>query len=134
MYSSRLIDHFNDPRNAGILPHPDGVGRVGDPGCGDYVHLFIRVRAGRIRDIGYEICGCPAAIATTSVLSEMARSRTLHEAVGITEQAVADALGGLPEAKMHCSTLAVEALRRSIVDYLQRHRTKKSSEKGSVRP
>lgn len=126
MYSSKVIDHFSNPRNAGCLPDADGVGTIGDPDCGDFVRIYIRVRANRLREVTFEICGCPASIATTSVLTEMASGKTLDEAVSIAEKDVVDALAGLPEAKVHCSNLGVAALRLAIIDYLQKQKTKKN--------
>ncbi len=127
IYTARVIDHFTNPRNTGIIADADGVGTIGDPGCGDFVRIYIRVRADRLREISFEICGCPAAIATTSVLTEMATGKTLGEAVAITEEDVVDALNGLPESKIHCSNLSAAALRQAIVDYLQRNKRKKTN-------
>ncbi len=120
MYSTTVMDHFKNPRNVGIIPAANGIGTIGDPDCGDYVRIYIRVRANRVCEVGFEICGCPASIATTSVLTEMAIGKTLDEAVAITEADVVNALAGLPEAKIHCSNLGTAALRQAVVDYLQR--------------
>jgi len=125
MYTARVIDHFQNPRNVGIIPDADGVGTVGDPDCGDFVRIYIRVRADRIKEISFEICGCPASIATASVLTEMADGRSLRDAVAITEDDVVRALSGLPESKVHCSNIGVAALRQAVVDYLQKHKKKK---------
>ncbi len=125
MYTAQVIDHFTNPRNTGQIPDADGVGTIGDPGCGDFVRIYLRVRANRIRDIAFEICGCPASIATTSVLTEMASGKSLDEAVAITEDDVVNALAGLPESKVHCSNLGTGALRQAIVDYLQRYKKKR---------
>ncbi len=125
MYSAQVIDHFINPRNTGIIPDADGIGTIGDPDCGDFVRIFIRVRANRLREVSFEICGCPASIATTSILTEMVIGKTLDETVAITEADVVNALAGLPEAKIHCSNLSTAALRQAIVDYLQRYKQNK---------
>ena len=125
MYTAKVIEHFTNPRNVGQLPEANGAGTIGDPDCGDFVKINILVRADRIKDISFEICGCPASIATTSILTEMAAGKSLNDAVSITEEDVLDALGGLPEEKVHCSNLGTAALRLAIVDYLQRHKKKK---------
>ena len=122
MYSARVIDHFKNPRNVGIIPDADGTGTIGDPDCGDYVRIYIRVRANRLREVSFEICGCPASIAATSVLTELVTGKTLDEAVAVTEEDVVNALAGLPEPKIHCSNLGTAALRQAIVDYLQRYK------------
>ncbi|MFO7952251.1 MAG: iron-sulfur cluster assembly scaffold protein [Bacillota bacterium] len=127
MYTALVIDHFINPRNAGQIPDADGIGTIGDPECGDFVRIYIRVRADRLCGIAFEICGCPASIATTSVLTEMASGKSLNEALAITEDDVLKALKGLPESKVHCSNLGVEALRQAIVEYLQRHKKKKEA-------
>jgi len=129
MYTAKVMDHFQNPRNVGIIPDADGMGTVGDPDCGDFVRIYIRVRADRIKDISFEICGCPASIATSSVLTEMAYGRSLRDAVAITEDDVLKALSGLPESKEHCSNIGVAALRQAIVDYLQKHKKKKETAK-----
>ena len=127
MYTTQVIDHFTNPRNAGQIPGADGMGTIGDPDCGDFVRIYIKVRADRIRDIAFEICGCPASIATTSVLTEIASGKRLNDAVAITEEEVIKALKGLPEAKVHCSNLGVAALRQAVVDYLQCNKKKKQA-------
>ncbi len=127
MYTAQVIDHFTNPRNVGTIAGADGIGNVGDPDCGDFVRIYIRVRANRLREIAFEICGCPASIATTSVLTEMAVGKTLDEAVAIAETDVLSLLGGLPDAKAHCSNLGTAALRRAIADYLQRNKRKKAN-------
>jgi len=132
MYTARVIDHFQNPRNVGIIPDADGVGTVGDPDCGDFVRIYIRVRADRIKEISFEICGCPASIATASVLTEMADGRSLRDAVAITEDDVVRALSGLPESKVHCSNIGVAALRQAVVDYLQKHKKKKETTKRQI--
>ncbi len=132
MYSARVMEHFQNPRNVGIIPGADGIGTVGDPDCGDFVRIYIRVRADRIREISFEICGCPASIATASVLTEMASGKSLRDAVAITEDDVVKTLSGLPESKVHCSNIGVAALRQAVVDYLQKHKKKKETPKGKI--
>jgi len=121
MYSKRVIDHFTNPRNAGEIPEPDGTGTVGNPACGDLMTIQIKVQDDIIKDIKFKTFGCAAAIATSSMITEMAIGKTLAEAYKITRQDVADSLDGLPPAKMHCSNLASDALRIAIDDYLKNH-------------
>ncbi len=120
MYTEKLIDHFQNPRNVGSIPDADGVGTIGDPGCGDFLRLYIKIKEDRLSEIKFEVFGCPAAIATTSVLTEVALGKKLAEVFKITDQDIADALGGLPEAKMHCSNLGTVALYFAIMDYFSR--------------
>ena len=117
MYSDKVMDHFTNPRNVGIMEEPTVLVKVGDPGCGDALLLFLKIEEDRIRDIKYKIFGCGAAIATSSVASELAMGKTLDEALQITDQAIADALDGLPAEKMHCSNLAAGALKAAINEY-----------------
>jgi len=119
-YSDKVLEHFRNPRNIGVLDDPDGVGEFGDPGCGDTFWVYIRVGGGRIQDIRFQIQGCPSAIACGSVLTEMAKGRTLDEALRIRNEDVLVALGGLPDPKEHCSNLGAEALHRAVYDYLGR--------------
>ncbi|GAB4274609.1 MAG: Fe-S cluster assembly scaffold protein NifU [Coriobacteriia bacterium] len=120
MYSEKVMEHFRNPRNVGIIEDPDGVGEVGNPVCGDMMKITISVEDDRIADIRFQTLGCGAAIATSSIVTEMAKGMTLDEAARITKQDVADSLGGLPPAKMHCSVLATEGLRKAIEDYRSR--------------
>ena len=119
-YGRAVLDHFLDPRNVGELENPDGVGEAGDPNCGDAVRIMIRVAGNRIADIGFLAFGCPAALAVSSALTEIARGRTLDQAVEISDLEVSEALGGLPEEKLHCSTMAIGELRTSIRDHVLR--------------
>ena len=121
MYSDKVMDHFQNPRNVGKMEHPDGVGKQGNPVCGDVMELAIRVTNGRIEEARFQTFGCCAAIATSSMVTEMVKGKTLDEAERISKQAVADALDGLPPAKMHCSNLAADALRDAIADYRKNH-------------
>ncbi len=120
MYTPLVMKHFLDPKNAGKIPRPDGVGTTGDPSCGDYLRIYICVEDERISEIKFEVYGCPAAIATSSVLTERAKGKTLDEALLITEADVSKALGGLPEPKEHCSNLGTAALRQAIENYRKR--------------
>lgn len=112
-----MLDHFRNPRNVGEIEDPDGVGTVGNPVCGDLMTIYIKVNDDRIEDIKFKTFGCGAAIATTSMTTEMAKGKTLDEAMKITRQDVAEELGGLPPIKMHCSNLAADALHEAIKDY-----------------
>ena len=117
IYNEKVMEHFKNPRNVGELEHADGVGQVGNPVCGDVMKIFIKVKNGKISDIKFKTYGCVSAIATTSMLTEMAKGKTLKEAKKITRDDVAEALGGLPPIKMHCSNLAADALKKAIEDY-----------------
>ena len=117
MYSEKVLDHFRNPRNVGEIEDADGVGTVGNPVCGDMMSIYIKVEDDRIADVKFRTFGCGAAIATTSMTTELAKGKTLDEAMEITRQDVADELGGLPPVKMHCSNLAADALHEAIKDY-----------------
>jgi nitrogen fixation NifU-like protein len=117
MYSEKLMDHFTNPRNVGEIPDADGVGEEGNPTCGDVMKLTIKVKDDRIEDIKFRTFGCGAAIAVSSMVTEMAKGRTLDEALAITKESVAAALDGLPPQKMHCSNLGADALHKAIEDY-----------------
>ncbi len=117
MYSQNVIDHFTHPRNQGHMDNPDGVGKVGNPVCGDVMYIYIKVKENVIEDIKWETMGCAAAIATSSMITELAKGKTLEEAEKITRGDVAEALDGLPPVKMHCSNLAADGLRLAIEDY-----------------
>ncbi|MGI6422995.1 MAG: Fe-S cluster assembly scaffold protein NifU [Syntrophomonadaceae bacterium] len=120
MYSQKVMDHFMNPRNVGALDAADGVGEVGNPVCGDIMHIEIQVKDNIIEDIKFKTFGCAAAIATSSMVTEMVKGKTLEEAERITNRTVADALDGLPPVKMHCSNLAADALHQAIKDYIAR--------------
>jgi nitrogen fixation NifU-like protein len=111
------MDHFRNPRNVGDIENPDGVGRVGNPVCGDIMELYIKVKDEVIVDAKFKTFGCGAAIATSSMVTELIKNKTIEEASSISNRAVAEALGGLPPIKMHCSVLAEEALTKAIEDY-----------------
>ena len=122
MYTEKLIEHFKNPRNVGEIPDADGVGTIGDPGCGDYLSVYIKLKDDRLSEIKFAVYGCPAAIATTSVLTELAVGKTLEEALEITDADIAAALDGLPDPKMHCSNLGTEALLKAVLDYLSKRK------------
>jgi nitrogen fixation NifU-like protein len=117
MYSERVMDHFMNPRNVGDMEDPDGVGIEGNPTCGDAMKIFIKVKDGRIVDAKFKTFGCGAAIAVSSMVTEMVKGKTLDEALAISKEAVANELGGLPPQKMHCSNLGADALKKAIEDY-----------------
>ncbi|MDP2921987.1 MAG: Fe-S cluster assembly scaffold protein NifU [Candidatus Omnitrophota bacterium] len=116
-YSEKVMDHFRNPRNVGEIPDADGIGNVGNPVCGDIMRLYIKVDDGRITDAKFKTFGCGAAIATSSMVTEIVKGKTIEDALKISNRAVAEALGGLPKVKMHCSVLAEEALKSAIEDY-----------------
>jgi nitrogen fixation NifU-like protein len=121
IYSEKVMEHFGNPRNVGVIENADGVGEVGNPICGDVMKITIKVSDDRIDDIKFQTLGCGAAIATSSIVTEMAKGMTLEEAAAITKKQVADELGGLPPAKMHCSVLATDGLKVAVDDYLKKH-------------
>lgn len=120
VYSEKVMEHFMNPRNVGEMEDPDGVGEVGNPVCGDMMTFYIKVKDGRLEDVKFKTFGCGAAIAVSSMVSEMAKGKTLEEARKITPDLVAKELGGLPKNKMHCSNLGAQALNKAIEDYLAR--------------
>ncbi|MFA5070155.1 MAG: Fe-S cluster assembly scaffold protein NifU [Patescibacteria group bacterium] len=116
-YTKKVLDHFQNPHNLGRIENADGVGEVGNPVCGDIMKLYIKVKDDKITDIKFETLGCGAAIATSSMITDLARGKTIKEAKRISREDIADELGGLPPVKMHCSNLAAEALAKAIKDY-----------------
>lgn len=116
-YSEKVIDHFTNPRNVGVLEDADGVGKVGNPVCGDMMEMSIKVENDVIADIRFRTFGCGAAIATSSIATELIKGRTIDEALQLTNRAIAQALDGLPPVKMHCSVLAADALKMALADY-----------------
>ncbi len=117
MYSERVMDHFTNPRNVGDMADADGIGTEGNPTCGDAMKIYIKVRDGRIVDAKFKTFGCGAAIAVSSMVTEMVKGKTLDEALAISKETVAAELGGLPPQKMHCSNLGADALKKAIEDY-----------------
>ncbi len=120
MYTPLVMAHFKNPKHWGKMKDPDGVGRVGNPVCGDVMWIYIKVRDDRIVDISFETFGCVAAIATSSMATEMVLGKTLREAWELSNKAVAKALGGLPPNKLHCSLLAEQGIKAAIEDYLKK--------------
>ena len=120
LYGEKVMDHFKNPRNVGEIEEPDGIGHVGNPICGDVMELYIKVKDDIIVDAKFKTFGCGAAIATSSMVTELVKGKSIKEALAISNRAVAEALGGLPPVKMHCSVLAEEALRSAIDDYLKK--------------
>ncbi len=117
IYSEKVMEHFMNPRNVGEIENPDGMGEIGNPICGDMMTFYIKVKDNSLEDVKFKTFGCGAAIAVSSMVSEMARGKTLEEALKITPRVVADELGGLPKQKLHCSNLGAEALTKAIKDY-----------------
>ena len=117
MYSQKVMDHFVHPRNVGEIPDADGTGKIGNPVCGDIMVLYIQVQDNRIQDVKFQTFGCGAAIATSSMVTELVKGKTVEEAEQISRNTVAEALDGLPPNKMHCSNLAADALHKATEDY-----------------
>ncbi len=124
MYNEKVLEHFRNPRNVGKIEDANGIGRVGNPVCGDVMVMYLRIRDERIEDAKFETFGCGAAIATSSMSTELIKGKSIEEALRVTNKVVAEALGGLPPHKMHCSVLAEEAIKAAIEDY----RRKKNKE------
>jgi nitrogen fixation NifU-like protein len=121
MYSEKVMDHFMNPRNVGEIENADGVGQVGNPKCGDIMKMYLKIEDGVITDAKFKTFGCGAAVATSSIATEIIKGKTVEEALKITNKAVAEALDGLPPIKMHCSNLAEEAIKAAINDYMCRN-------------
>jgi len=128
VYNETLIDHFVHPRNVGEIENPDAIGTVGDPACGDFIRIYLKVKDGRISDFRFLTQGCPGAIATASIATELAIGKTLDEALKLTDNDVILAAGGIPARKAHCSLLAIRGLHEAIANYWK----KKTGEKESV--
>lgn len=126
-YSAKVMEHFQNPRNVGEIENPDGVGEIGNPICGDIMKLYIKVKDNRVVDAKFKTFGCGAAIATSSMITELVKNKTLEEAERISKQTVAEALDGLPANKMHCSNLAADALHKAIEDYKNKKSIKHSN-------
>ncbi|MCX5781516.1 MAG: Fe-S cluster assembly scaffold protein NifU [Elusimicrobia bacterium] len=119
-YSEKVMEHFQNPRNVGEIKDADGIGTVGNPVCGDLMTFYIKVKDNKLEDVKFKTFGCGAAIAVSSMVSEMAKGKTIEEALKITNASVAQELGGLPPNKMHCSNLGADALHKAIEDYLNK--------------
>ena len=120
-YSEKVMDHFSNPRNVGEIENPDGIGEAGNPRCGDIMKIYLRVKDNVIEDVKFKTFGCASAIASSSMATELIKNKTVDEAWELTNTAVAEALGGLPPIKMHCSVLAEEAIHKAINDYRVKH-------------
>jgi nitrogen fixation NifU-like protein len=119
-YSEKVIDHFTNPRNVGLVEDADGVGKVGNPVCGDMMEMSVKIDSDVITDVKFRTFGCGAAIATSSMATELIKGRTVDDALELTNRAIAQALGGLPPVKMHCSVLAADALKMALADYYRK--------------
>ena len=124
MYTEKVMDHFTNPRNVGEIENADGVGEVGNAKCGDIMRIYLDIDGDIIKDVKFKTFGCGAAVATSSMVTEMVKGKTIEEALVISNAAVAEALGGLPPAKMHCSNLAADALHAAIKDYHEKQQKK----------
>lgn len=122
MYSNKVIEHFMTPRNVGSMVDADGEGSYGDPNCGDSLNIYIKVKHNVIEDISFLVFGCTASVATSSMTTVLAKGKTIEEALEIKEEDIVEALDGLPENKLHCSNLGVQALRSAINDYLEKNK------------
>lgn len=119
-YSEKVMDHFANPRNVGEMPDADGIGEVGNPKCGDIMKMYIKVRDGFITDVSFKTFGCGAAIATSSMATELVKGKSIEDALKLTNKAVMEALDGLPPVKIHCSVLAEQAIKAALSDYYKR--------------
>jgi len=132
MYNEKIMEHFVNPRNVGEIVNPDGVGQVGNAKCGDIMKMYIKVEDNRIVDVKFKTFGCGAAIASSSMATEIIKGKTLDEALKLSNKAVAEALGGLPAVKMHCSVLAEEAIKGAVEDYKSKNNAKYSVESKGI--
>ena len=121
LYSEKVMDHFMHPRNVGTIENADGVGEVGNAKCGDIMKIYLKIENDIIKDVKFETFGCGSAIASSSMATEMIKGKSIHEALELTNKAVAEALDGLPAHKMHCSVLAEEAIKKALTDYFDKH-------------
>jgi len=121
-YSEKVLDHFKHPRNVGEIENADGTGEVGNPVCGDMMTFYVKIKDNKIEDVKFKTFGCGAAIAVSSMVSEMAKGKTLEEAMKLTNEMVAQELGGLPPNKLHCSNLGADALHKAIENYLAKQK------------
>ena len=121
LYSEKVMDHFKNPRNVGVIENADGVGEVGNAKCGDIMKIYLKIENNIIEDVKFETFGCGSAIASSSMATEMIKGKSIFEAMELTNKAVAEALDGLPAAKLHCSVLAEEAIKKALKDYFDRN-------------
>ena len=125
LYSEKVMDHFRNPRNVGVIEDADGVGEVGNAKCGDIMKMYLKIADDTITDVKFETFGCGSAIASSSMATELIKGKPVSEAMTLTNKAVAEALDGLPDYKMHCSVLAEEAIRNALEDYYTKHPEKR---------
>ncbi len=121
LYSEKVMDHFRNPRNVGVIEDADGVGEVGNAKCGDIMKIYLKIENGIVEDVKFETFGCASAVASSSMATELIKGKPVSEALKLTNQAVAEALDGLPAYKMHCSVLAEEAIKNALEDYYKKH-------------
>ena len=121
LYSEKVMDHFRNPRNVGVIENADGVGEVGNPVCGDIMKIYLKIRADTIADVKFETFGCGSAIASSSMATELIKGKPISDALQLTNKAVTEALGGLPAHKLHCSVLAEEAIKAALQDYYEKN-------------
>ena len=121
LYSEKVMDHFRNPRNVGVIENADGVGEVGNAKCGDIMKMYLKIKDNKIEDVKFETFGCGSAIASSSMATEMIKGKRIEDALALTNKEVVDALGGLPAHKLHCSVLAEESIKSAIKDYYDRH-------------
>ena len=121
LYSEKVMDHFRNPRNVGVIEDADGVGEVGNEKCGDIMKIYLKIENGIIEDVKFETFGCASAVASSSMATELIKGKPVAEALELTNKAVAEALDGLPAYKMHCSVLAEEAIKNALEDYYKKH-------------
>ena len=129
LYSEKVMDHFTHPRNVGVIENADGVGEVGNAKCGDIMKIYLKIENDIIEDVKFETFGCGSAIASSSMATEMIMGKSIHEALELTNKAVAEALDGLPAHKMHCSVLAEEAIKKALQDYFEKNNIPYDKEK-----
>ena len=128
LYSEKVMDHFRNPRNVGIIEDADGIGEVGNARCGDIMKVYLKIENDIIADVKFETFGCGSAIASSSMATELIKGKPVSEAMKLTNKAVAEALDGLPDYKMHCSVLAEDAIRNALEDYYKKHPEKKKED------
>ena len=121
IYTEKVMDHFKNPRNVGEIAEANGIGEVGNAKCGDIMRVYLKVEDNIIKDVSFMTFGCGSAIASSSMATEMVKGKTIHEALAVTNKAVAEALDGLPPVKMHCSVLAEQAIKAALIDYSKKH-------------
>ena len=129
LYSEKVMDHFRNPRNVGVIEDADGIGEVGNAKCGDIMKMYLKIEDDKIEDVKFETFGCGSAIASSSMATELIKGRPVSEAMELTNKAVAEALDGLPDYKMHCSVLAEEAIKNALDDYYSKHPEKEERQR-----